>query len=70
MEKEIQVINKIIREAIINGADYGGSYESNEENLINAINEWLKMKSLVCQYTVVGLRLMVDGKYIKSFIDR
>lgn len=29
MEKEITIINKIIREAIIHGADSGGSYEQN-----------------------------------------
>lgn len=52
LEKEIYVINKIIKEAIIHGADSGGSYESNKDNLVNAINEWLNMKNLSCEYII------------------
>ena len=43
---------KIIREAVIHGADLGGSYDQNEEGLLEAINEWLKMKELLNQYTI------------------
>lgn len=52
MEKEIKLINNIIAEAIIHGADSGGSYEQNEYNLITAINEWLIFKGLHHKYTV------------------
>lgn len=50
MEREIEIVNKIIREAIIHGADVGGSYESNEDNLILAVNEWLRLKGLSKEY--------------------
>lgn len=33
MEKEIEMINRIIVEAVMHGADSGGSYDSNEKNL-------------------------------------
>jgi hypothetical protein len=45
-EKEIIFINKIICESVIHGADRGGSYDSNENDLTEAINEWLKYKKL------------------------
>ena len=38
--------NKVISEAVIHGADIGGSYDSNEAGLTEAINEWLKYKKL------------------------
>lgn len=52
MEKEITIINKIIREAIIHGADSGGSYEQNEKELTTAIDEWLKLKGLSDKYAL------------------
>lgn len=52
MEKEIWIINKIIREAIIHGADNGGSYEQNEKSLVKAIYEWLELKDLSDKYKI------------------
>ena len=52
MEKEIELVNKIIKEAVIHGADSGGSYEQNELNLIIAVNEWLIFKGLSNKYTL------------------
>jgi len=52
MEKEIQIVNKIIREAVIHGADAGGSYDQNEENLIDSIKSWLNLKGLNNEYTI------------------
>lgn len=52
MEKEIEIINKIIREAIIHGADSGGSYEQNEEELTNVVIEWIKLKNLADRYII------------------
>lgn len=60
MEKEIELINNIIAEAIIHGADSGGSYEQNEEDLTKAVNEWLKFKSISHKYT---LKERVDVGY-------
>lgn len=52
MDKEIKLINDIIAEAIIHGADSGGSYENNEEDLFAAVNEWLKFKGLQGRYVL------------------
>lgn len=52
IEKEIVLINKIIREAVIHGADCGGSYNQNTENLISAIEDWLQEKNQLTLYTV------------------
>lgn len=52
MEKEIQIVNKIIREAVIHGADAGGSYDQNEENLIDSIKAWLNLKGLNDEYDI------------------
>lgn len=52
MNKEIEIINKIIVEAVMHGADSGGSYDSNEKNLIDAVEEWLELKDFGYEYTV------------------
>lgn len=53
MTKEIEIINRIIVEAIMHGADSGGSYDSNEKNLIYTMNEWLKYKGLSNRYIAI-----------------
>ena len=52
MEKEIEMINKIIVEAVMHGADSGGSYDSNEKNLIGTMKDWLEFKGLSNRYGV------------------
>lgn len=52
IENEIKNINQIIIESVIHGADSGGSYDSNENNLINSINNWLELKDLKGKYEV------------------
>ena len=44
--KEIAFINSIISNAIIHGADSGGSYNQNEEGLLDSVNAWLRFKNL------------------------
>ncbi len=56
MEKEIELMNEIIANAIINGGDYGGPYDSNIENLVLAINNWLREKGLKEKYHVISSR--------------
>lgn len=46
MREEIELVNKIIVEAVMHGADCGGSYDSNEEGLTEAITNWLKSKGI------------------------
>ena len=53
MEKEIQLINDIIVNAIAHGADMGGSYEQNVKGLSNAMNRWIKEKGLQDSYHVI-----------------
>ena len=52
MEEEIKIINRIIFESVKHGADAGGSYDSNGDNLIESVEEWLKLKGLQNDYTV------------------
>lgn len=52
MRDEIALINKIIAEAVMHGADSGGSYDSNEEDLTEAITDWLKFKGIDNDYCV------------------
>lgn len=53
MEREIELINEIIANAIIHGGDSGGPYESNLESLVIAINNWLCEKGLKDKYHVI-----------------
>ena len=70
MEKEIELINAIIANAIIHGGDWGGPYEINIENLVISINNWLREKGLWEKYHVVesGYRqtLSSEYKYLKD----
>ena len=50
MTEEIRLINKIIVEAIFHGADNSGSYDSNEDDLIESITDWLEFKGLDDEY--------------------
>ncbi len=52
IEKEIQLVNEIIANAIIHGADLGGTYDQNEKELTKAINNWIKAKGLENEYHV------------------
>lgn len=70
MEKEIKIVNKIIREAIIHGADLGGSYRQNEENLVNTISEWLELKGLSDKYVVKDNIDVGDGWNLHQIVKR
>lgn len=51
IEKEIRLINDIVLNAVVHGADSGGSYDSNGDGLENALNAWLKEKNIT-GYTI------------------
>ena len=53
IEHEIDLINNILEQAVRHGADPSGSYESNEGNLFDALNDWLKYRKLIDKYEVV-----------------
>jgi hypothetical protein len=41
MEKQIELVNNIIFNAIMHGADPGGSYDCNRDGLLNSIDQWM-----------------------------
>ena len=63
MDEEIKIINRTIAEAVIHGADAGGSYDQNERNLIGAIDKWLQLKGLDSEYVVEEESVPWDGIY-------
>ena len=66
IEKEIELVNDMIANAIIHGADLGGTYDQNEKELTKAINKWIKAKGLENEYHVAKgtyLCLATDDEY-------
>ena len=66
MEEEVKILNKIIVEAILEGADPGGTYRNNTENLVKAMYTWMYFKNAskkyeVCETAEVPL---TDGSYL------
>ena len=53
INEEIRIINNIVVQAIIHGGDPGGSYDTNEENLVSALNDLLECKNLFGKYAVI-----------------
>lgn len=54
IEYEIALMNQIVDAAVEHGADYGGSYCNNEEELVNMLNKWLDFKGYSTWYEVVS----------------
>lgn len=52
VQRELDMINDIIVNAIIHGADGGGSYESNKEGLMEAMRLYLSYKKLEEKFVV------------------
>lgn len=52
MDKEISLINKLIVNAELNGADTGGSYACNQKGLVESMNEYLQFKNLQNKYEI------------------
>lgn len=53
ISEEIRIINNIVAQAIIHGGDPGGSCDTNKENLVSALNDWLECKNLFSEYMVI-----------------
>lgn len=60
MENEIKIINNIIAQAVIHGADSGGSYESNGKRLTESIEQWLELKEISDKYEVDYIKIIID----------
>lgn len=60
MTKEIKLINRIIKEAVIHGADSCGSFDQNEDCLMEAILDWLEFKGFDEKYTAKYIDLLDD----------
>lgn len=65
---EIALINQIIKEAIIHGADAGGSYEQNNEALTKAVNDWLEYKNISNDYKLT--KVIIDGWNINQIVRK
>ena len=53
--REIELMNDILEQAVAHGADQGGSYSQNEENLIAAVNNWLKFRDLEGVFVITNV---------------
>ena len=67
MENEINIVNRIIFEAIRHGADPGGSYDCNEKNLLESIEEWLNFKGFQNDYIVKEQEVKVKCSYNDNY---
>lgn len=64
MSDEIKLVNRIIAEAVMHGADMGGSYDRNEQDLTEAITDWLKSKGVDNEYCVKEIDVIKNvGRY-------
>lgn len=50
---KINLMNRIVNEAVKHGADSGGSYANNEEDLVKSIEDWLKFEGYNDEYEVI-----------------
>lgn len=53
IEKEIELMNEIIVQAIIHGGDSGGPYNTNEIRLYKVIKKWFDEKEISSCYKIV-----------------
>ena len=60
IEKEIKLINDIVVNAVMHGADAGGSYNSNIQGVTQALNAWMKAKGLT-GYSVQKEDIVLDN---------
>lgn len=58
---EIGLINYLILESMINGADAGGSYDQNEESLINAMGMYLSFTGKENDYDIIYCKCRSDN---------
>ena len=68
INEEIKLINNIIKNAEMNGADIGGTYRSNEEGLIIAIQAWLIARDLIGKYDIKEVRYD-DGWSVYQIVE-
>lgn len=54
INKEIELINKVIKDAIIHGGDAGGAYCQYGGKLKESIEKWLEYRGLTDRYAVEG----------------
>lgn len=55
LEKEIEAVNKIIASAIEHGGDSEGAYFTNATELMSDINNYMKVKGISNDYTVISM---------------
>lgn len=60
IEKEIKLINDIVANSVMHGADAGGSYNSNMQGLTQSLNAWIESKGLT-DYVVQEVEVVLDN---------
>lgn len=68
-EEAIDVINKLIFESIIHGGDSGGPYCLNEENVLDAINEWIVHVHLSDKYTAKTILVYANYPAVPQIVS-
>ena len=63
INKEIELVNNLIIQAVMHGADTGGSYDCNEDGLVLSIQDWVEFKGIEDKYTVMEIEVIVNDSY-------
>ena len=67
IEKEIKLINNIVLNAVMHGADAGGSYQSNMQGVTQSLNAWMESKGLT-DYVVQEVEVVLDnGRWLEEW---
>ena len=67
IEKEIKLINDIVANAVMHGADAGGSYHSNIQGVTQSLNAWMESKGLT-DYVVQEVDVVFDrGRWLEEW---
>ena len=67
IEKEIKLINDIVLNSVMHGADAGGSYHSNIQGVTQSLNAWIESKGLT-DYVVQEVDVDFDnGRWLEEW---
>ena len=69
-QQEIDLINRIVAEAIWHGADSGGAYYQNTGNLINSLNDWISYRLLRNAFDVHSIEVKLSNGLILKNIPQ
>ena len=64
---EIELINNIVCEAVMHGADAGGSYDSNSRGLTKALQRYLDFKGISDVFGVT--EVIMGAQHIPQIVE-